>query len=38
MRTTEPHTATICPGIEEMLSFPLIEALLGRRSRRFFTT
>jgi hypothetical protein len=23
-------------GIEEMLSFPLIEALLGRRSRRFF--
>ncbi len=23
-------------GLEEMLSFPLIEALLGRRSRRFF--
>ena len=28
--------ATIPPGFEEMLQFPLIEALLGRRSRRFF--
>lgn len=24
------------PGFEDLLSFPLIEALLGRRSRRFF--
>lgn len=24
------------PGFEDMLSFPLVEALLGRRSRRFF--
>jgi len=27
---------TIPPGFQEMMSFPLIEALLGRRSRRFF--
>jgi hypothetical protein len=27
---------TYPPGFQEMLSFPLIEALLGRRSRRFF--
>jgi hypothetical protein len=27
---------TIPRGLEEMFSFPLIEALLGRRSRRFF--
>ena len=26
----------IPPGLEDTLSFPLIEALLGRRSRRFF--
>jgi hypothetical protein len=26
----------IPPGFQDMLSFPLIEALLGRRSRRFF--
>jgi len=26
----------ISPGFSDMLSFPLIEALLGRRSRRFF--
>jgi len=26
----------IPPGFHEMMSFPLIEALLGRRSRRFF--
>jgi hypothetical protein len=26
----------IPPGFQEMMSFPLIEALLGRRSRRFF--
>jgi hypothetical protein len=24
------------PGFQDMFSFPLIEALLGRRSRRFF--
>jgi len=27
---------SIPPGFSDMLSFPLIEALLGRRSRRFF--
>lgn len=27
---------TIPRGLQEILSFPLIEALLGRRSRRFF--
>ena len=27
---------TILPGIQDMLSFGLVEALLGRRSRRFF--
>jgi hypothetical protein len=27
---------TILPGFEDMLSFGLVEALLGRRSRRFF--
>jgi hypothetical protein len=27
---------TIPQGLQEMFSFPLIEALLGRRSRRFF--
>jgi hypothetical protein len=26
----------ILPGFQDMLSFPLMEALLGRRSRRFF--
>jgi len=26
----------IPPGFQEIISFPLIEALLGRRSRRFF--
>jgi hypothetical protein len=29
-------TKPIPPGFEDMLSFPFIEALLGRRSRRFF--
>lgn len=29
------HNAPL-PGFQDMLSFPLIEALLGRRSRRFF--
>jgi len=24
------------PGFQDLLTFPLIEALLGRRSRRFF--
>jgi hypothetical protein len=27
---------TIPPGFQDMVSFPLMEALLGRRSRRFF--
>ena len=27
---------TIPPGFQDMLSFNLIEGLLGRRSRRFF--
>lgn len=27
---------TIPPGFQDMLNFPLVEALLGRRSRRFF--
>ncbi len=30
-----PHKK-ILPGFEDMMSFGLIEALLGRRSRRFF--
>lgn len=30
------NSPTIPPGFHDMLSFPLIEALLGRRSRRFF--
>jgi hypothetical protein len=38
MKRKEKHMHSIAtpPGFEDMLSFPLIEALLGRRSRRFF--
>jgi hypothetical protein len=30
---TEPETS--CPGLEKLAGFPLLSALLGRRSRRF---
>jgi hypothetical protein len=36
MGETSMNTGQVSRGFEEMLSFPLVEALLGRRSRRFF--